>query len=115
MRGALLTTLVIGSLLGSPSAHAVSLTNLDQERLEVFVCDDKCGPNHGDDWGSAREFWLSPGETRTFDCSGQCFVGLYNGDKSPTLGDMAMADDDELFQGDEAGYIQRGIVTHKRN
>lgn len=83
--------------------------------LRIFVCDDKCGPSFGDDWGSARDFWLAAGESQSFDCSGQCFVGIYYDDHSPTLGDMALADDDELFQGDETGYIRNGIATHKAN
>jgi len=40
---------------------------------------------------------------------------IYYEDHSPTLGDMAMADDDQLFEGEETGYIRSGVVTHKAN
>ena len=92
--------------------RAVTITNADAESRHVFVCDDKCGPSFGDDWGSARDFWLSAGEARSFDCSGTCFVGIYTSEHSPTLGDMAFADDDEIFKGDESGYLRGGTATH---
>jgi hypothetical protein len=101
------------TLLTTAPASAVTITNLDQTNLRIFVCDDKCGPSFGEDWGSAIDFWLAAGESRSFECSGQCFVGTYYDDHSPTLGDMAMADDDELFQGGETGYIRRGTASHK--
>lgn len=101
------------ALMSAGPAFAVTITNLDQGSVRVFVCDDKCGPSHGEDWGSARDFWLAAGEARSFDCSGSCFVGIYYDDHSPTLGDMAMADDDEIFQGSESGYIRNGTATHK--
>ena len=103
------------ALATAGNASAVTITNMDQTSQRTFVCDDKCGPSFGDDWGSALDFSLAPGESRSFNCSGTCFVGLYYEDHSPTLGDMAMADDDELFKGDETGYIRSGIVTHKAN
>ncbi len=114
MRGTLTITLAfLGTLIAWPAA-AVTLINLEAARSQVFVCDDKCGPSFGEDWGSAQDFWLDSGESRSFDCSGQCFVGLYYEGHSPTLGDMAMAEDDELFQGSETGYIQGGTVSHNR-
>lgn len=97
------------------SAAAVTLTNLDEENRRILVCDEKCGPSFGEDWGSGFDFWLAPGESKNFDCSGVCFVGVFYDDHSPTLGDMAMADDDELFSGNEQGYIRRGIATHSAN
>jgi hypothetical protein len=103
------------SLLTAGAALAVTITNQDQTSRRIMVCDDKCGPSFGEDWGSASDFWLAPGESKSFACSGQCFVGIYYDDHSPTLGDMAMADDDELFQGDETGYIRGGIASHKAN
>jgi hypothetical protein len=103
------------ALLAADPASAVTITNLDQSSVRVFVCDDKCGPSHGEDWGSARDFWLAASEAKSFDCSGQCYVGLYYDDHTPTLGDMAFADDDELFQGTESGYIRNGTATHKAN
>lgn len=83
--------------------------------MRVFVCDEDCGPSHGDDWGSARDFWLAAGEAKSFDCKGKCYVGAYYEDHSPTLGDMAMADDDEVFSGAESGYIRKGVATHNAN
>ena len=106
-------SVAIVSLLAAGSAEAVTITNLDQESRRILVCDDKCGPSFGDAWGSAFDFTLAPGESRSFECSGQCFVGVYYDDHSPTLGDMAMADDDEMFQGDELGYIRGRFATHK--
>ena len=103
------------ALVMVPAASAVMITNLDSASVRVFVCDENCGPSHGDDWGSARDFWLSAGEARSFDCSGKCFVGTYHGDNSPSLGDMAFADDDELFRDDESGDIRNGFATHKAN
>ncbi|MBC7102516.1 MAG: hypothetical protein H5U13_04710 [Parvibaculum sp.] len=94
------------------AAGAVTLTNLDGNSVQILVCDENCGPSHGDDWGSAFDFWLAPGETKTFACSGECFVGSYYDGHSPTLGDMAVADDDEMFSGDEHGYIQNGFAVH---
>lgn len=114
MRESLTMTLAFASALIAWPAAAVTLVNLEQVRTQAFVCDDKCGPSFGEDWGSARDFWLEPGEQRSFDCSGQCFVGVYYEGHSPTLGDMAMADDAELFQGNETGYIQGGLVSHTR-
>jgi hypothetical protein len=115
MRCSFVLSAAIAASLTAAPASAVTITNLDQTNTHIFVCDDKCGPSHGDDWGSARDFWLAAGESRSFDCSGKCYVGTYNDDNSPTLGDMAFADDDELFQGDETGYIRGGIATHKAN
>lgn len=108
------TELVLAlAMLGFAStASAVTLTNLDKNTVQIFVCDENCGPSHGDDWGSAFDFWLAPGETKTFACSGECFVGAYYEGHTPTLGDMAMADDDELFSGDEQGYLQKGYAVH---
>lgn len=103
------------ALMLVPAASAVTITNLDSASVRVFVCDENCGPSHGDDWGSARDFWLGAGEARSFDCSGDCFVGTYHGDESPALGDMAFADDDEVFRGNESGYVRNGLVTHKAN
>jgi hypothetical protein len=103
------------ALLSPDSAFAVTITNLDQSSVRVFVCDDNCGPSHGEDWGSARDFWLAGGEAKSFDCTGSCFVGIYYDDHSPTLGDMAVADDDEIFIGSESGYVRNGIVAHKAN
>lgn len=108
-------SVAIIALLTAGSASAVTITNLDPDSQRIFVCDDKCGPSFGESWGSAFDFSLASGESKSFDCSGKCFVGIYYDDHSPTLGDMAVADDDELFEGDEAGYIQRGIATHKAN
>lgn len=115
MRYGLVLSAAVAASLTVATASAVTITNLDQANIRIFVCDDKCGPSHGDDWGSARDFWLAAGESIRFDCSGQCHVGAYYDDHPPTLGDMAMADDDELFQGEEAGYIRGGIATHKAN
>jgi hypothetical protein len=100
------------SLAAAGTAAAVTITNKDPDSVHVMVCDDKCGPSHGDDWGSAFDFWLQPGEAHSFDCSGKCYVGLYYEDHSPTLGDMAMADDGEYFKGDEAGSISAGVAMH---
>ncbi len=105
---------VLATLLAEP-AFAVTITNLDQTSVRVFVCDENCGPSHGEDWGSARNFWLGTGEARSFDCVGKCFVGTYSGENSPSLGDMAFADDDEVFEGTESGYIRNGYATHKAN
>jgi hypothetical protein len=102
----------LSMLAFASSAGAVTLTNRDNDNVRVFVCDENCGPSHGEDWGSAFDFWLAPGETKTFTCSGECFVGAYYEGHSPTLGDMAMADDDELFRGDESGYMQKGYPVH---
>lgn len=115
MRYALAITVAIVTLATAGNASAVTLTNLDQDNHRIFVCDEKCGPSFGEDWGSAFDFWLAPGESRSFDCAGECFVGAYYDDHSPTLGDMAMADEDELFRGEETGYIRRGTATHKAN
>lgn len=114
MRFSPAVTIAISSVLGACSAAAVTITNLEQASAHIFVCDDQCGPSFGDSWGSARDFWLQPGASQSFDCAGQCFVGVYDGDRPPTLGDMAVADDDEIFQGDETGYIQGQFVSHKR-
>lgn len=112
MRKALAAVSALATLAFASSAGAVSLTNLDNERVEIFVCDEDCGPSHGADWGSAFDFWLAPGETRTFACRGECFVGAYVDGHSPSLGDMASADDDEIFTGDERGYMQGGFAKH---
>jgi hypothetical protein len=114
MRTAWTTTLAFAAVLASYPAAAITVTNLEDQRQHIFVCDDNCGPSHGDDWGSAVDAWLDPGESRSFACAGKCFVGLYYDDHPPTLGDMAMAEDDELFSGDEAAYIQAGSVSHKQ-
>ena len=103
------------ALLMAPAASAVTITNLDSASVRIFVCDENCGPSHGDDWGSARDFWLGAGDAKSFDCTGKCYVGIYNGDNSPALGDIAFADDDELFRGNESGYIRNGYATHKAN
>jgi hypothetical protein len=115
MRYGFALSVAITALLAAGNASAVTITNLEQESQRIFVCDDKCGPSFGDDWGSALDFSLAPGESRSFDCSGKCFVGLYYEDHSPSLGDMAMADDDELFEGNETGYIRRGTASHNAN
>ncbi|MBP6011773.1 MAG: hypothetical protein KBA31_06055 [Alphaproteobacteria bacterium] len=115
MRHGFALTAATIALLTAATASAVTITNHDQTSVRLMVCDEKCGPSHGDDWGSAFDFWLQPGEARSFDCTGTCFVGIYYDDHSPTLGDMAVADDDEMFEGNEAGYIRRGIATHKPN
>ena len=114
MRAVWTMTMAFAALLAAQPAAAVTLSNLDQQRQHVFICDDKCGPSFGEDWGSASDFWLEAGESHSFGCSGKCFVGLYYEDHSPTLGDMAMAEDDELFSGDETGFIQGGFVSHKQ-
>jgi hypothetical protein len=103
------------ALLTAGNASAVTITNLDQGSQRLLVCDDKCGPSFGEDWGSAFELSLAPGESTSFNCSGKCFVGTFSDDQSPTLGDMAVADDDELFEGDETGYIRGGFATHSAN
>ncbi len=113
MRYDLAFAAAVAALLTATTASAVTITNLDQGSVRVFVCDNDCGPSHGDDWGSARDFWLAAGEAKSFDCSGECYVGLFYDDHTPTLGDMAMADDDELFKGAESGYILKGTATHK--
>ncbi|PKP78114.1 MAG: hypothetical protein CVT81_05625 [Alphaproteobacteria bacterium HGW-Alphaproteobacteria-3] len=95
----------------APAAGAVTLTNLDGNSVQILVCDENC-PSDDEYWGSAFDFWLAPGETKTFACSGECFVGSYYDGHSPTLGDMAVADDDEMFSGDEHGYIQNGFAVH---
>ena len=115
MRYGFALSVAIIALLTAGNAWAVTITNLDQEARRMLVCDDKCGPSFGEDWGSAADVSLAPGESRSFNCSGQCFVGTFYDDHAPTLGDMAMADDDEMFQGDENGYIRGGNVTHKAN
>lgn len=103
------------SLLMAGAASAVTITNQDQESRRVMVCDDKCGPSFGEDWGSAFDFWLAPGESKSFACSGECFVGVYSGGQPPNLGDMALADDDEIFKGDETGFIRGGYARHSAN
>jgi hypothetical protein len=115
MRYGFALLVAIIALLATGNAWAVSITNLDQEAQRLFVCDEKCGPSFGEDWGSAFDVSLAPGETRIFNCSGQCFIGTFSGEQPPTLGDMAMADDDEVFEGDEAGYIRGGFATHQAN
>jgi hypothetical protein len=115
MRYGLACAAAVATFLTAATASAVTITNLDQSSVRIFVCDDKCGPSHGDDWGSARDFWLGAGEAKSFDCSGKCYVGIYTSEDSPTLGDMAFADDDELFQSTESGYIRNGTATHKAN
>ncbi len=112
MRKALAVVAALAMLAFASSAGAVSITNLDNNNVQIFVCDENCGPSHGEDWGSAFDLWLAPGETKTFACSGECFVGAYSEGQSPSLGDMAMADDDELFRGDERGYMQKGFAVH---
>lgn len=112
MRKALAGVAALAMLAFASSACAVTLTNLDDSRVQIFVCDENCGPSHGQDWGSAFDFWLAPGEAKTFACSGKCFVGAYYEGHSPTLGDMAVADDDELFSGDERGYMKNGFAVH---
>jgi len=102
----------LAMLAFASAAGAVTLTNLDSTSVQILVCDENCGPSEGDDWGSAFDFWLAPGETKTFACSGECFVGSYYEGHSPTLGDMADADDDEIFSGDEQGYIKNGFAYH---
>ena len=94
-------------------AYAVTITNADAESRRIFVCDEKCGPSFGDEWGSASDFWLEPGQSRSFECEGSCFVGTERDGKLPTLGDMAFSDEDENFRGDENGYIRGGYATHK--
>ena len=115
MRLQMTAAVVLALALIAKPAIAVTITNQDGESRHIFVCDNKCGPDFGDDWGSARDFWLSPGESRSFDCSGQCYVGTYTTTTSPTLGDMAFSDDDEHFRGDDTGYIRNGTATHKQN
>jgi hypothetical protein len=107
--------LTLAALLGAQPALAVTLTNLDSVSRHIFVCDEKCGPSFGEAWGSARDFWLGAGESTTFDCVGDCFVGTYESETSPSLGDMAVADDDEIFRRSETGYIRNGYATHKQN
>ena len=114
MRLSLTLTLAISSALAALPAAAVTVINADPARAHVFVCDSQCGPSFGDAWGSARDFWLDPGASQSVDCNGECFVGVYEGDKSPTLGDMAVADEDELFQGNETAYIQGNFASHTR-
>lgn len=101
------------AMLAAGPAGAVTITNADAEARRVFVCDEKCGPSYGDDWGSARDFWLEPGQAQSFDCEGECFVGTERDGKLPTLGDMALSDDDENFKADESGYIRNGYASHK--
>jgi hypothetical protein len=115
MRYGFAVLVAIIALLTAGYASAVTITNLDQSSQRLFVCDDKCGPSFGEAWGSAFDFSLAPGESRSFNCSGQCFVGAFSGEQPPTLGDIAVADDDEVFQGDEAGYIRGGFATHQAN
>jgi hypothetical protein len=109
------TTALLILLATAATAEAVTIVNRDAERRRVMVCDQNCGPRFGDSWGSAFDFWLAPGESRTFSCAGTCFVGTYdkNG-RSPTLGDMADASDDEIFRGDERGSIVNGYATHRQ-
>ena len=111
----ILATAATAAVLAASTASAVTITNLEQSSVRIFVCDQDCGPSHGDDWGSARDFTLSAGEAKSFDCKGKCFVGVFADGESPSLGDMAMADDDELFSGVESGYIRNGGATHKSN
>jgi hypothetical protein len=106
--------LAVTAAFAAGPAAAVTVINAGDAAVHVFVCDDQCGPSFGDSWGSARDVWLQPGASQSYDCQGQCFIGLYNGEDSPTLGDMAMADEDELFKGDETAYIQDGLVSHTR-
>ena len=115
MRYGLAFAAAAATFLTATTASAVTITNLDPSSVRVFVCDNDCGPSHGDDWGSARDFWLAAGEAKSFDCSGECYVGLYYDDHTPTLGDMAMADEDEQFTGADSGYIRGGTATHKAN
>ncbi len=115
MRTTWTAILAVAALAGSFPAAAVTVTNLDEQRQHIFVCDDNCGPSHGDDWGSAIDAWLDPGEQRSFSCAGKCFIGLYYDDHPPTLGDMALADDDELFSGEDAAFIHAGRVSHKQD
>lgn len=112
MRQTLPVVTALAMLAFASAAGAVTLTNLDSTSVQILVCDENCGPSEGDDWGSAFDFWLAPGETKTFACSGECFVGSYYEGHSPTLGDMADADDDEIFSGDEQGYIKNGFAYH---
>lgn len=111
MRQKLPVVTALAMLAFASPAGAVTLTNLDSNSVQILVCDENC-PGQSDDWGSAFDFWLAPGETKTFACSGACFVGTYYDGHSPTLGDMAVADDDEMFSGDEHGYIQNGFARH---
>jgi hypothetical protein len=108
--GAIFSSLLM--LAYSTGAEAVTLTNLDKSSAQIFVCDSNCGPSHGEDWGSAFDFWLAANETKTFPCADECFVGIYYDGHSPSLGDMADADDDEVFRGDERGFIQSGYAVH---
>lgn len=95
-------------------AAAVTITNRDAESQRVLVCDEACGPEFGDDWGSAFDFWLQPGQSRSFSWRGRCFVGVYDDEgQPPPLGDIADADDDEFFRGDEAGEIVNGYAHRK--
>ena len=114
MRTSHTIALALSAALAAWPAGAVTVINPGDASAHIFVCDDQCGPSFGDSWGSARDFWIQPGSSQSFDCNGKCFVGVYDGEKPPTLGDMAMADDDELFKGDETAYIQNAFVSHTR-
>jgi hypothetical protein len=113
MRRLIVTSAVLVSFSLAAAAQAVTITNADSDSQHIFVCDEQCGPSHGDDWGTARDFWLSPGQSQSFDCNGKCYVGTYQNGESPMLGDIAFADDDEMFEGDDEGFIRKGIATHK--
>jgi hypothetical protein len=115
MRSIVAISVAFMALATSSAAWAVTITNVDQEARRIFVCDEKCGPSFGEEWGSARDFWLHPGQSQSFDCAGTCFVGVYEGDTPPNLGDMASAVDDEIFQGNETGYISGGYARRKPN
>ncbi len=114
MRIAHVLALACSGHLAVGVAAAVTITNQDDVQRHLFVCDENCGPENGDDW-HAQDFWIGIGESLNFGCKGTCFVGIYTGGDSPSLGDMAFADDDEIFRGDEIGYVRNNQVTHKPN
>jgi hypothetical protein len=107
-----LTTGLFLLLASAATAEAVTIVNRDGESRRVLVCEsDTCGPQFGDDWGSAFDFWLAPGESHSFACR-KCFVGVYDRNGvSPTLGDMVDAEmDGDLFSGEQRGSIVNGWV-----
>lgn len=112
MRAPLVILLVVASFM-SFEAHAATLTNRDSVGHHVIVCDEGC--RRADrDTNSQRDFWLGPGESRTFSCYDRCFVGIYRNGAPPPIAEMAVGGDNAFYRGDEVGEIIAGQVRRRR-
>ncbi|MEQ1493150.1 MAG: hypothetical protein ABL932_21630 [Terricaulis sp.] len=112
MRTRVITLALVAALLPL-SAHAASLRNRDTVSHHVVVCDEGCRQADEDN-ADRRDFWLGPGESRTFPCYGRCFIGIYRNGAPPSPAEMAIGGEDDFYRGDETADIVGGRVQRRR-